>query len=43
MPQLALAIAQHPIGGLAPEAMRSKAIELLGHVVSGLTTAKVTA
>ena len=39
MPQLALAIAQHPIGGQAPEAMRSKAIELLGQVVYGLTNA----
>ncbi len=40
MPRLALAIAQHPIGGLPPDAARTKATELVGHVISGLTKAE---
>lgn len=37
MPELPVAIAQHPFGGLNVEAVRAKADDLLEHVVRGLT------
>lgn len=42
MTELALAIVQHPIGGLASEAVSAKAIGLVGSVVTGLTSYSVT-
>ncbi len=38
MPELPMAIAQHPLGGLKAEAVLAKADALLDQVVSGLTT-----
>jgi hypothetical protein len=37
MPDLPMAITQHPIGGLGPEAVRQKADDLLEQVIAGLT------
>ncbi len=37
MPELPMAIAQHPLGGLKAEAVLAKADALLDQVVSGLT------
>jgi hypothetical protein len=37
MPELPLAITQHPIGGLGVEAVQQKAGALLEQVISGLT------
>lgn len=38
MPELPMAIAPHPFGGLKAEAVQSKADALLEQVVSGLTS-----
>ena len=38
MPELPMAIAQHPLGGLKAEAVLDKADALLDQVVSGLTS-----
>ncbi len=38
MPELPMAIAPHPLGGLKAEAVLAKADALLDQVVSGLTT-----
>ncbi len=38
MPELPMAIAQHPLGGLKAEAVLAKADALLDQVVSGLTS-----
>ena len=38
MPGLAMAIAQHPFGGLNTEAVRVKADDLLEQVIQGLTS-----
>jgi hypothetical protein len=37
MPELPMAITQHPIGGLEAEAVLQKADALLAQVISGLT------
>ena len=37
MPELPLAVPQHPLGGLRTEAVKEKADALLEQVVSGLT------
>jgi hypothetical protein len=37
MPELPMAIAQHPLGGLKTDAVLAKAETLLDQVVSGLT------
>lgn len=39
MPELPMAIAQHPLGGLRAEAVLAKADALFDKVVSGLTIA----
>lgn len=36
MPELPMAIAQHPIGGIKAEAVQAKADALLEQVISGL-------
>ena len=38
MPELPMAIARHPLGGLKADAVLAKADALLDQVVSGLTT-----
>ena len=38
MPELPLAVAQHPLGGLRKEAVLAKAEALLDQVVAGLTS-----
>lgn len=38
MPELPMAITQHPIGGLKPPAVQAKADELLDRVIAGLTS-----
>jgi len=37
MPELPMAISQHPIGGIKPDAVKAKADALLQQVISGLT------
>lgn len=37
MPELPMAITQHPIGGLGPAAVQQKADDLLEQVMAGLT------
>jgi hypothetical protein len=37
MPELPMAIAPHPLGGLKPDAVQAKADELLEQVIAGLT------
>ena len=37
MPELTMAIAEHPFGGLKAEQLLAKADDLLGQVVEGLT------
>ena len=37
MPELPMAITQHPIGGLGAEAVRQKADALLEQVIAGVT------
>ena len=43
MPELPLAIPQHPLGGLRAEAVKEKADALLEQVVAGLTGAPKSA
>ena len=43
MPELPLAIPQHPLGGLRAEAVKEKADALLEQVVAGLTGATASA
>jgi hypothetical protein len=38
-PDLPIAIAQHPLGGLGPDAVKSRAEAIFGDVVKGLTGA----
>jgi len=37
MPELPMAIAPHPLGGLKPDAVEAKAEALLEQVIAGLT------
>jgi hypothetical protein len=37
MPELPMAIALHPLGGLKPDAVEAKAEALLEQVITGLT------
>ena len=38
MPELPMAVAPHPLGGLKPDAIQAKADALLEQVIVGLTT-----
>ena len=40
MPELPLAVPQHPLGGQQPDVIREKADKLLEQVVDGLTVSK---
>ena len=37
MPELPMAVATHPLGGLKPDAVQAKADALLEQVIAGLT------